>query len=255
MAQTQKMYLGDTPIGITRFGEHGNTINGAFPYALAIDYLVVAGGASAGTGTYQGGGGGGGVITGSLFAPIASYSLVVGDAGRVTTSPFNIDGGNSTAFGLTAIGGGGGATGTGTQNGRDGGSGGGGANGGTGGTGLQPGSTDGGLGNNGASAASSQDGAGGGAGAAGSGNTGGAGLTINFDGTGNKEYGVGGGTDRSIYSGAGGSYTLEDGRVGEIWLKYQSATQLATGGTVTSGGGYYYHRFVGAGSSTFTVTG
>ena len=44
MAQTQKMYLGDTPIGITRFGEHGNTINGAFPYSLAIDYLVVGAG-------------------------------------------------------------------------------------------------------------------------------------------------------------------------------------------------------------------
>ena len=50
MAQTQKMYLGDTPIGITRFGEHGNIINSAFPFSLDIDYLVVAGGGSGGVG-------------------------------------------------------------------------------------------------------------------------------------------------------------------------------------------------------------
>ena len=39
MAQTQKMYLGDTPIGITRFGEHGNTINGAFPIPIITQDL------------------------------------------------------------------------------------------------------------------------------------------------------------------------------------------------------------------------
>ena len=60
MSSTQKMYLGDHEIGITRFGEHGNIINGGFPYFLDIDYLLVGGGGGGGGNDAGGGGGGGG---------------------------------------------------------------------------------------------------------------------------------------------------------------------------------------------------
>jgi hypothetical protein len=35
-------------------------------------------------------------------------------------------------------------------------------------------------------------------------------------------------------------------------FRYQSGSQKATGGSISTGGGYYYHTFTGDG--TFTVT-
>jgi hypothetical protein len=70
----------------------------------SINYLVVAGGGSGGIGTpvgYEAGGGGaGGVLRGNLNVTATTYPIVVGAGGN------NANGGNSTAFGLTAVGGG-----------------------------------------------------------------------------------------------------------------------------------------------------
>jgi hypothetical protein len=67
-------------------------------------YLVVGGGGGGGTSVFAAGGGGGagGFLTGTFFANVStSYSIVVGSGGSA-----GISGGNSSAFGVTAIGGG-----------------------------------------------------------------------------------------------------------------------------------------------------
>lgn len=67
-------------------------------------YLVVAGGGGGGQSVFAsaGGGGAGGLLTGTFFANVStSYSIVVGSGGGVGAS-----GTNSSAFGVTAIGGG-----------------------------------------------------------------------------------------------------------------------------------------------------
>ena len=43
-----------------------------------------------------------------------------------------------------------------------------------------------------------------------------------------------------VVLGAGGS--------GLVVIRYQSGSQKGTGGTVTSGGGYYYHTFTSSGT-------
>lgn len=80
-----------------------------------LEYLIVGGG---GGGGYRrgGGGGAGGVLTNVTTNPIdittQSYTIVVGNSGREGRSPRNttrleqLSGGNSSAFGLTSIGGG-----------------------------------------------------------------------------------------------------------------------------------------------------
>jgi len=74
-----------------------------------VEYLIVAGGG--GGGRYGGGGGGGGVLSGSVTGAPGTYPIVVGagGAGRVgdaQSGERGASGANSTAFGLTAIGGG-----------------------------------------------------------------------------------------------------------------------------------------------------
>jgi hypothetical protein len=83
-------------------------------YNLAsVEYLIVAGGGSGGS-YVGGGGGGGGVLQGSVAIGQQSYTITVGDGGASAGSisvAQNIqgnNGGNSSAFGFTAIGGGGG---------------------------------------------------------------------------------------------------------------------------------------------------
>ena len=82
-----------------------------------IEYLIVAGGGSGGVGSGGnaggGAGGGGGVITGTAFLTAQNYTITVGagGAGLVnntanTQSSGGNQGQNSSAFGLTAIGGG-----------------------------------------------------------------------------------------------------------------------------------------------------
>ena len=75
-----------------------------------LEYLIVAGGGGGGQ-NGGGGGGAGGVLYSASYSPSAtSYSLVIGNGGNKGTSngsPGSV-GGNSSGFGVTAIGGGGG---------------------------------------------------------------------------------------------------------------------------------------------------
>ena len=56
--------------------------------------------------------------------------------------------------------------------------------------------------------------------------------------------GGGGGGDRTSVAGSGGS--------GVVIVRYLGG-QVATGGTITSSGGYTVHTFTGVGTFTFTV--
>ena len=101
------------------------------PVGGTVEYLVVAGGGSGG-GSTGGGGGAGGYLTpqAGLAVAATAYTIVVGGgAPGVSQQSPGVDGTNSTAFGLTAVGGGGGGysySGGGGATGRAGGSGGGG---------------------------------------------------------------------------------------------------------------------------------
>jgi hypothetical protein len=136
-----------------------------------VDALLVAGGGAGGTGWYGGGGGSGGIVykTSELLTS-GQYAIEVGLGGAQSTSTqvAGGNGGNSTAFGYIALGGGGGAS-RGQTTGQTGGSGGGygngGISGGSGAAGLQPSSASGGFGN--AGGGGGYGGGGGGAGAAG----------------------------------------------------------------------------------------
>ena len=93
-----------------------------------VEYLVVAGGGGGG-GTYSGGGGGaGGLLTATGFTvtPNEAYTVTIGAGGATSSaSTQGNDGTNSVFSSLTAIGGGGGGTSSGSGIGRSGGSGGG----------------------------------------------------------------------------------------------------------------------------------
>ena len=194
-----------------------------------IEYLIVAGGGAGGNGMGAGGGAGG-VIHNVNSTPLAlsagQYNIIVGAGGVGTLSDVRVNGQDSTAFELTAIGGGG-ATSLqmqrrqGIVNGNPGGSGGGSgasdAGNGFGGAGLQPTSTKSGYtgyGNSGGNQLTASSnypgGGGGGAGSAGqspSSNTspggfGGSGIQVNIDG--NNYYWAGGGGGNGYNSDVGG---------------------------------------------------
>jgi hypothetical protein len=148
------------------------------PPPPVVSYLLVAGGGSGGPSQVDQGGGGGGGAGGLLsgtttITPGVIYEFTIGQGGAAaqpTSANAGNDGGNSTAFGLTAIGGGGGGNGNNGANssGRSGGSGGGGgyradtvANGGAGTAGQ-------GFAGSGVNVISTGGGGGGGAGGAGS---------------------------------------------------------------------------------------
>jgi hypothetical protein len=125
-----------------------------------IQYIVVAGGGGGGTDN-SGGGGGGGVVIDNGLVSVGTYPAVVGVGG-----PVNTNGGNSTFFGKTALGGGYGGS---TSAGFPGGSGGGAGRdtAGAGGAATQPSSASGGFGNpgGGGNNGTSYGGGGGGGGA------------------------------------------------------------------------------------------
>ena len=185
------------------------SVNGA----KSIDYLVVAGGG--GGGPLGGGGGGGGVLSGSQTLTSGTYSIVIGagaNGGRPAGRGSN--GGNSTALGLTAIGGGGGGahdTGTTSVAGSSGGSGGGGSD--------------------------NSSSFGPGAGTSGQGTAGGNG-TPTF-GTGNRGGGGGGG------AGSGGGDRSSNGAGGSGVLNAINGTSLYWAGG--GGGGGYAGSGAGAG--------
>lgn len=122
-----------------------------------VDVLIVAGG-GAGTTNGGGGGGAGGLIFSAETVGVGSFTIDVGDGGDGSVgagnnSSYSDPGDDSTAFGLTALGGGTGSAVTSAGSSVvDGGSGGGGARFDSSsefGIGLQPNSTDGGFGNDG----------------------------------------------------------------------------------------------------------
>jgi len=166
-----------------------------------VDALIVAGGGGGGRADNQlnggpggagGGGGAGGLLQqSSVSLSEGSYSIVVGTGGAQ-----NVNGGNSSAFGFTAIGGGKGGSSL-----PDGTAASGGSGGGEGGEGRGIGTGTSGQGNNGGPRGTSGEDnlcGGSGGGANGAGNigienraAGGAGLSLNFDGT-TKTYATGG---------------------------------------------------------------
>ena len=98
-----------------------------------VQYLILAGGGGGASYYWAGGGGAGGYLTGTDKEVTAqAYTIVVGAGGAVQSTQHTTgnNGSNSSALGLTAIGGGGGSTDNGTAN--DGGSGGGSGGGGSG---------------------------------------------------------------------------------------------------------------------------
>jgi hypothetical protein len=111
--------LGSVTVGDTTYRTHTFTTTGTSTFTVSnpgnlgpFDVLIVAGGGSGGVDN-GGGAGGGGVIQTSVFPSATSYSIVVGAGGaaRLGTQddgPGN-PGQNSSAFGLTALGGGGGS--------------------------------------------------------------------------------------------------------------------------------------------------
>jgi hypothetical protein len=96
--------VGASTFTVTKLGNYAQTNQ--------IDYIIVAGGGGGGGGWNGGGGGGGGVLMGTQTAVAQqAYTFVVGGGGRGgTDSLVPQNGGNSSAFGLTAIGGGAGGS-------------------------------------------------------------------------------------------------------------------------------------------------
>ena len=219
---------------------------------VSVDYLIVAGGGGASSGN-SGGGGGGGVLTGSLLSSsvgIGSYPVSVGAAGSYG-SPTN--GGDSSVFGLTAIGGG--AGGYDGVSGASGGSGGGGDPVGGFGTGTSGQGFNGGTG-----FGSSWWGGGGGAGGVGgsaAGAPGGAAILSSISGSpvnyASGGRGAGGGdTPLSDYgTGAGGNRGI--GKAGVVIIAYPTGSMTATGGAITSSGGNTIHTFTTDGTFTRTA--
>jgi hypothetical protein len=248
-----------------------------------VDYLVVAGGGGGG-GRYMGGGGGGGGALSSthLVSKTQTYSIIVGasGAGAAGESLRGSNGGVSSAFTSTTIGGGGGGSyNAALSNGLSGGSGGGSSGYNTGVTGL--GTI--GQGNNGGIGGVYGAGGGGGynsVGGNGTSQNGGAGGTGIMWGGANYAGGGGGGAyqgiggSASFGGGVGASHTGApqngitnsgggggggngygastgggNGGSGVVIIRYLGP-QRATGGTVTSANGYTIHTFTSSGTFT-----
>jgi hypothetical protein len=161
-----------------------------------VDVLVVGGGGAGGVHHGGGGGAGGLVFLDNIVVSPQNYTIVIGAGGigkagnNNTQSIEGNPGQNSTAFGLTAIGGGAGAGWSipNRRNSQNGGSGGGAQNwvsSGVGGLGQQPGSASGGFGNTARNTGTTADFGGGGAGA---GSAGGGGFR-DLDGGAGRDYG------------------------------------------------------------------
>jgi hypothetical protein len=276
------------------------TISNVIPTATrTISYLIIAGGAGGGGG-HGGGGGAGGYMTNNGGTALAvnagtSYSIVIGAAGAGGGygGASATNGSDSTAFSLTAVGGGrpgaqnvsGGVI----MNGAAGGSGGGGANttggsgsggsgtsgqGYAGGTAAYNGATwasagGGGAGSVGQDTTSSSTGGNGGTGRNtestwatatstgvngyyASGGAGDKGTATNGGGNGSpSDYGtdiVGVGTVNTG-SGGGGARAQAGGNGGSgiVIIRY-AGSQVGTGGTVVTTGGYTYHTFTSSGT-------
>ena len=207
------------------------TTNLTFDKAGTIDYLLVAGGGSGGQNALGGGGGAGGLLTATSLSVAAGIFPIVVGAGGSGGGAYN-NGDNTTAFSLSAIGGGYGGSGSSTANPASGGSG-----GGMHGYATTPvGSGTVGQGNNGGQGTSHGAGGGGGAGAVGAnavspnGANGGVGLSnVLRTGSGVFYAGGGGGAGWTGTKGLGGNGGGGDGR--------QYPATDGKPGTVNTGGG------------------
>jgi len=146
--------IGGVPYRIHYFTETGtDTLTVANPGEVEV--LIVGGGGAGQQDDVGGGGGAGGLLYRNIFVTTQTYTIEVGaGANRNTSRDSRAQNGNaSSAFGLTALGGGaGGGDDSGSANGEAGGSGGGaGFFDGAGGSALQPSSQSGGFGNSGGS--------------------------------------------------------------------------------------------------------
>ena len=207
------------------------TNNLTFDKAGTIDYLLVAGGGSGGWNAIGGGGGAGGVLTAtSLSVAAGVFPIVVGAGGAGGSTQNNGD--DTTAFSLSAIGGGHGGSGPGTANPASGGSG-----GGMHGYAATPvGTGTAGQGNNGGQGTSHGAGGGGGAGAVGAnavspnGGNGGDGVSnVLRTGSGVFYGGGGGGAGWTGTKGTGGNGGGGDGR--------QHPATVGQPGIANTGGG------------------
>lgn len=224
----------------------GNLVINEISKSAKLDVLIVAGGGAGGKGVSSlgnaGGGGAGGVIViADYAASLGTYPIVIGAGGTgYAHELFRYNGGDSSIFGLTAIGGGGGA-GVSIYSGNSGGSGGGGygkypAGGGSGGAGTPNQGYAGGNGIQGTQPWSATGGGGGGAGSVGSngeattsgGGAGGSPINNSFRTGANVEYSRGGkGGEYNTYTPAvGGANTGNGGGGGSLYTP-----SIAAGGS------------------------
>jgi len=211
---------------------------------LNAEYLIVAGGGG-GNGFGGGGAGGGGVIYGNILLTTQTYTITVGSGGTGGNTSNATNGNNSTAFGLTAYGGGFSGN-DGIVNGNLGGSGGGAGTAassiGVGGLGIV------GQGSKGGDQDNQLERAGGGGGAGSEGQKGttngsragdgGSGLSSTISGTATYYGGGGGGGNRS--STGSPAYTVRsggNGGAGGGGKGSDAASNNPVAGTVNTGGG------------------
>ena len=220
--------------------------------AIDVTYLIVGGGGGGGAGNPGAGGGAGGIRSGTTtLASGTNYSIVVGKGGRsawYTYGPYGNgddarkgeDGVDSSAFSVTADGGGGGAGFAGDYTGRPGGSGGGGA-----------------VANNTGADANA-------GGAASGGGTGNAGGTATLAAHSGWEYASAGGggagaAGGNAHGGTGGdSNTGADGGAGASGIGITSATAIYAGGGAGSDYPYGDQNYGGSsigGMGTITSNG
>jgi hypothetical protein len=211
---------GGTVTTYTGFKAHTFTSSGTLTVQSAglIDYVIVAGGGAGGC-WHAGGGGAGGMLTGSVSVSAGTYSITIGAGGAGGTTSVGNNGGDTTAFGLTAIGGGRGGNYNTTQ----------------------PGSGGSGSGGNGFSGFDTA-----GSGTAGQGNSGGNGNGSHFGGGGGGKGAAGetavSGT-RAGNGGVGGTTSIRTGSTeyyaggggGGVW----NNNNYGTGGTGGGGNGSY----------------
>ena len=225
----------DSTQGWVSYADQGVALT---PPPITISYLIVAGGGGGGS-RYAGGGGAGGLLSGTTGLIVGTtYSFAVGSGGAGNTNGGDnlsgTSGNNSTAFSLTAIGGGYGNGAT-SSSGGSGGSGGGGNS-----AGLFGGSGTSGQGNDGATALliNYTGAGGGGASSAGSqnsssgGGNGGAGTASSITGS-SVNYAGGGGGGTYIGGGVGGT----GGTGGAGGGGNGAGSTAGSAGTANTGGG------------------
>ena len=232
ISSTSVQASGGTTTTYGGYKSHTFTSSGTFTVTAggSIDVMLVAGGGGGSQDTAGGGGAGGMLVSQSINVVAQSYTITIGAGGAQANGSRGYDGNDTTAFGLTAIAGGGGAgSAGGTAPAGNGGSGGGGGGGraagsGTAGQGFAGETSSGAAGGGGAGEAGGTDGVG----------YGGDGLQNNYR-TGSNTYYAGGGGGRAGSTGyPGGDGGGGNGPSGNSGL---GAGNAAYAGTANTGGG------------------